>query len=85
MSNRTLIVLFITTLLASVSTMAFAYLDPATGSILLQGLLAGLAGGLLAVKLFFSKIKSFFGGDKKELAAEEEIVSSNESQQKPED
>lgn len=39
---------------------AQAYLDPATGSIILQGLLAGLAGALLTVKLYFHKIKSFF-------------------------
>lgn len=39
---------------------AHAYLDPATGSIILQGLLAGLAGALLTVKLYFYKIKGFF-------------------------
>jgi len=37
---------------------ALAYFDPATGSILLQGLLAGLAGAALTIKLFFARIKS---------------------------
>ena len=39
---------------------AHAYLDPGTGSILLQGLLAAIAGSLVAVKLYWAKIKSFF-------------------------
>ncbi|OHB60677.1 MAG: hypothetical protein A2167_09120 [Planctomycetes bacterium RBG_13_46_10] len=39
-----------------------AYLDPGTGSIIFQVIIAGLCGGLLAVKIFWSKIKSFFKG-----------------------
>ncbi|MBN1391506.1 MAG: hypothetical protein JW947_01735 [Sedimentisphaerales bacterium] len=39
-----------------------AYLDPGTGSIIFQIIIAGLCGGLLAVKIFWSKIKSFFKG-----------------------
>jgi hypothetical protein len=34
---------------------AFAYLDPGTGSILLQVLLGGVAGGLVVVKLYWSR------------------------------
>ena len=41
---------------------AHAYLDPGTGAMVLQLLLGGLAGMLLAVKLYFSKIKSLWGG-----------------------
>jgi len=37
-----------------------AYLDPGTGSIILQVLIAGLCGGLFAIKLFWRQIKSFF-------------------------
>ncbi|MDX1644832.1 MAG: hypothetical protein R3244_10800 [Thermoanaerobaculia bacterium] len=40
---------------------AHAYLDPTSGSILLQVLLGGLAGAALAVKLFWHKILGFFG------------------------
>src|SRR3546814_4628731 len=36
---------------------AYAYLDPGTGSILLQGLIAGVAGGLVAARLYWSKLK----------------------------
>lgn len=39
---------------------AYAYLDPGTGSYLLQLLLAGLLGGLLAVKMFWRNLKAFF-------------------------
>jgi hypothetical protein len=39
-----------------------AYLDPGTGSIIFQVIIAGLCGGLLAIKMFWSKIKSFFKG-----------------------
>ena len=36
------------------------YVDPGTGSFILQLLVAGLFGGLLAIKLFWNNIKSFF-------------------------
>jgi hypothetical protein len=37
-----------------------AYLDPGTGSIVFQVIVAGLCGGLLVIKLFWGKIKIFF-------------------------
>lgn len=45
---------------------AYAYLDPGTGSILLQGLIAGIAGGLVVMRLYWAKVKSFFSSNKKE-------------------
>ena len=39
---------------------AFAYLDPGTGSMLLQGLIAGVAGGLAVVGLYWNKLKGIF-------------------------
>lgn len=39
---------------------AYAYLDPGTGSYILQILLSIILGGLFAFKLFFTKIKLFF-------------------------
>jgi hypothetical protein len=38
-----------------------AYLDPGTGSYLIQVLLAGLLGGLVAIKIFWRHISGFFG------------------------
>ncbi len=40
---------------------AFAYLDPGTGSMILQVLLGGLAGLALAGKLYWHKLLSVFG------------------------
>jgi hypothetical protein len=49
---------------------AYAYLDPATGSIILQGLLAGIAGLMVVLRLYWSRVKAFFrrlGGAKSSL------------------
>lgn len=40
---------------------AYAYLDPGTGSYMFQLAIAVLAGGLFAVKLYWGRIKTFFG------------------------
>jgi hypothetical membrane protein len=39
---------------------AHAYLDPATGSFFLQMLIGGIAGALVALKMYWSKVKTFF-------------------------
>lgn len=44
---------------------AYAYLDPGTGSILLQGLVAAVAGGIVAAKLYWGKLKEFLSFAKK--------------------
>ena len=40
---------------------AHAYLDPGTGSYFIQIALATLVGALFAVRLFWGRIKAFFG------------------------
>lgn len=42
---------------------AFAYLDPGTGSIMLQLLLGGAAGAAVVGKLYWHKLKGFFVRD----------------------
>ena len=42
------------------TTSAWAYLDPGTGSMLLQGLIAGIAGGLVTIRLYWDRLKAFF-------------------------
>ena len=37
-----------------------AYLDPGTGSYIVQLILAGLLGGVFAAKVFWKEIKAFF-------------------------
>ncbi len=39
---------------------AHAYLDPGTGSFLLQAVIALVMGALLTLKLYWHKVKSFF-------------------------
>jgi hypothetical protein len=52
---------------------AFAYLDPGTGSMLLQVILGGIAAVGVALKLFWYKIRIAIGL-KKPAAAEDETV-----------
>lgn len=40
---------------------AFAYLDPGTGSLLVQGLIAAIAGGLMFVRGKWLFVKDLFG------------------------
>jgi len=39
---------------------AMAYLDPGTGSIIIQGLIASIAGGIVVIRLYWAKLKSYF-------------------------
>jgi hypothetical protein len=39
---------------------AWAYLDPGTGSIILQVLLGGVGGALVIARLYWGQIKEFF-------------------------
>ncbi|MFT6765692.1 MAG: hypothetical protein ACJAZS_000577 [Alteromonas naphthalenivorans] len=47
-------------LLLTVKTTVYGYIDPGTGSYLLQLLAAGLVGGLYGIKTYWSTIKSYF-------------------------
>ncbi|MGH8235476.1 MAG: hypothetical protein ACREXP_00460 [Steroidobacteraceae bacterium] len=42
------------------SAAAHAYLDPGTGSILVQSLLAGIAGAAAVISLYWHRLKAFF-------------------------
>ena len=44
-----------------VASPAAAYLDPASGSMMLQLILAGAAGVAVAVRLFWGRLLSLFG------------------------
>ena len=39
---------------------AYAYLDPATGSAIIQGLIAGLAAAVVALRVYWAAIKRWF-------------------------
>ena len=40
---------------------AWAYLDPASGSMLLQLLVGGVAGAFVAIKLYWKRFRAFLG------------------------
>ncbi|MDO6677543.1 hypothetical protein [Shewanella sp. 4_MG-2023] len=57
-----------TILLASLvmlSTPAYAYLDPGTGSIIFQAIIASVVMGLTTIKLWWAKFKDLFSARKK--------------------
>ncbi len=42
------------------NTKAFAYLDPGTGSIILQAILGAIAAGATWCSMYWQKVKNFF-------------------------
>ena len=48
---------------------AFAYLDPGTGSIIIQGIIGAIAGGLVVGRMYWHKFKSLFSRAKPDGAA----------------
>ncbi|MBU8871872.1 MAG: hypothetical protein KOO60_13480 [Gemmatimonadales bacterium] len=57
-----LITLLVALVLMLISAPAFAYIDPGTGSFLIQGIIAAVIGVSVAFKLFWHKIKAVFTG-----------------------
>ena len=60
MPRKRVILLWLAVQLAGFSAAANAYLDPGTGSILVQSLLAGIAGAAAVVGLYWQRLKAFF-------------------------
>jgi hypothetical protein len=47
--------------LISYTSPAYAYLDPGTGSMLIQGLIGGIAATISFLSIYWQKVKEFFG------------------------
>jgi hypothetical protein len=47
--------------LISYTSPAYAYLDPGTGSMLVQGLIGGIAVVMSFLSIYWQKVKEFFG------------------------
>jgi hypothetical protein len=62
MKRILLIALLLTVLYPRAS---WAYIDPGTGSILLQAILAGTAAAAVVVRAYWTKLKAFFSGGPK--------------------
>jgi len=66
-------------LLFSFSQTASAYLDPGTGSMILQGIIASIAVAGFTIKSYWYKIRAFFGrGGSASLLEEEEKATDTE-------
>ena len=50
---------------------AYAYLDPGTGSIIIQGIIAATLSGIFIIKTYWFKIVSFFKRGSKQLDKDE--------------
>ena len=46
--------------LISYTSSAYAYLDPGTGSMLVQGLIGGIAAAISFLSIYWQKVKAFF-------------------------
>lgn len=57
----TTFLILLTCLLMMSPGVAYAYLDPGTGSMILQGILGGLAAIAVAGKIYWKRLKDFFG------------------------
>jgi hypothetical protein len=55
-----------TLLICLTTTPAFAYIDPGTGSLWIQTMIAFAAGSLITVKMYWQRFKQFLFGKKTE-------------------
>lgn len=58
---------------------AHAYLDPGTGSMVLQIVLGGVAGALVIVKIYWARVRSFFSRRREDSPADTPDQPSEES------
>jgi len=58
---ESLLLSLLSTQLFAVMLHVLAYIDPGTGSIILQALVASVVGAAIAVKLFWHRILKFLG------------------------
>ena len=60
MQKKRVLLILLAVELAGFASAAHAYLDPGTGSILVQSLLAGIAGAAAVFSLYWRRVKDFF-------------------------
>jgi len=62
-------------ILLSLADPSYAYLDPGSGSMIWQSILAGLAGAAIFFKFFWHKLTTIFGSaDKKKRNSEQSDI-----------
>ena len=60
--GRGLIVLTLAAVLLAVPSAALAYIDPGTGSFVIQGIIAAIVGAGVALRMFWGRIKGAITG-----------------------
>lgn len=69
--RRLIWIVFLTVLIVPIARPAEAYLDPNTGTMILQIILGGVAGLLVAAKLYWKSLLQFLGIAKSETDSKE--------------
>lgn len=64
MNHKTIVSLIGASIMLGVATPAHAYLDPATGSIMIQAVIGAVAGGTLFFRAQLYRLKTLFGRKK---------------------
>ena len=64
--------LFLIFSLIAYTSPAYAYLDPGTGSVLLQGLIGGIAAVMAFLSIYWQKVKAFFSKEEADTDKAEE-------------
>ena len=64
--------LFLIFSLIAYTSPAYAYLDPGTGSVLLQGLIGGIAAVMAFLSIYWQKVKAFFSKEEADTDMAEE-------------
>ena len=70
---RRLLILKLTIFLSLFATEAHAYIDPGTGSMIIQMLIGAFAATYLFFKSFWSRIKSFFSRSTTDTVSKETV------------
>jgi len=74
MSNKISIIV----LLIFYCPVCMAYIDPGTGSLLIQGLIAGIAAGMYALKMYWHRVKTYFSSKKSDVEENDAEVKDQE-------
>ena len=68
--QKTFIFITMTVAISISPSVAFAYIDPGTGGLLLQLLLGGIGGAIVVFKVYWRNVRDFFGFAPKEEESE---------------
>jgi len=75
-------IIFIVGLISLTPDVTYAYLDAATGSIIFQAVVAVIAGASFFIRLYWKKLKVFFGSSKKVEEKKEIEIQSSTTEEK---